>query len=122
MLQKYVNNPVKDLPELIYNLKYKYDFYWDEMFHPIYKSLADYIKPEKHSHKLIAYKSEDKGLFFVLYRKADQVVYHTDYYLKDKNESRICYCKKKMSKYYRKAEDERLYDKIIAAETAGSQE
>ena len=122
MQQRYVSNPVKELPKVIYDLKFIHDFYWDGMFHPIYKSLANYIKPEKHRHKLIAYKSEDKGLFFVVYRKADQVIYHTDYYLKDKNESRIWYCKKKMRTYYKKAEEERDHAIAKAAEAPESQE
>lgn len=116
MEQELIKNWLEEMPKLIYDLKFKYDFYWDGMYHVATKSIDNYIKPEKHRHKMIIYKYSDKFMVMVLYKKNGPKLLYTDMYMNDKTENRLWYSRKKLNKFYKKAEDERLYAIVEAAE------
>ncbi len=63
---------LSQMPELIYNLKSKYNFYFSGWYATINKDILEIIKNPKHKHKIAVY-CKDKRFFLVVYRKDHQI-------------------------------------------------
>ena len=103
---------LNEMPELIYNLKLNYNFYFSGFYATITRDILDIVKNPKHKHKISIYKrANDNRFFLVVYRKGSPDIYYTAEYKDDTKQSRISYFMKKFRKSYQKAEA--LYEKNI---------
>lgn len=93
-----------EMPELIYTLKYKYNFYFSGFYSRIKKDILEVIKNPKYKHKIVLY-NKDNRFFLVVYRKGSPDVYVCTEYKNDINNNRISYFIRKFRKSYKKAED-----------------
>ena len=96
---------ISEMPELIYNLKLNYNFYFSGFYTKIKKDILEIVKNPKHKHKIAVY-NKDNRFFLVVYRKGSPDIYYTAEYKKDTNSSRISYFMKKFRKSYEEAEAE----------------
>jgi hypothetical protein len=96
---------LQDIPELIYNLKKNYGFYYNGFQIRITKDILEVINPKKHKHKIVLYRRGQR-FFLVVYRKNDTIIYFTNEYVNDKNWNRIRYFEKKFNRAYCRAERE----------------
>ena len=96
---------LSEIPELIYNLKLNYNFYFSGFYTKIKKDILEIIKNPKNKHKIAVY-TKDNRFWLVVYRKGSPDIYYTAEYKKDINTSRISYFMKKFNKSYEKAEAE----------------
>ena len=96
---------LSEMPELIYNLKLNYNFYFSGFYTKIKKDILEIIKNPKNKHKIAVY-TKDNRFWLVVYRKGSPDIYYTPEYKKDTNNSRISYFMKKFRKSYEKAEAE----------------
>ena len=96
---------LSEMPELIYNLKLNYNFYFSGFYTKIKKDILEIIKNPKHKHKIAVY-TKDNRFWLVVYRKGSPDIYYTAEYKKDTNKSRISYFIRKFRKSYKKAEVE----------------
>ena len=106
---------LSEMPELIYNLKLNYNFYFSGFYTKIKKDILEIIKNQKNKHKISIY-NKDNRFWLVVYRKGSPDIYYTAEYKKDTNSSRISYFMKKFRKSYEKAEVEyesRLYSSYM---------
>ena len=113
---------LSEIPELIYNLKLNYNFYFSGFYTNIKKDILEIIKNPKHKHKIAIY-NKDNRFFLVVYRKGSPDIYYTSEYKKDTNNSRISYFMRKFRKSYKKAEAEyesRIYSNCMV-DTRGIQ-
>lgn len=94
---------LSQMPELIYNLKSKYNFYFSGWYATINKDILEIIKNPKHKHKIAVY-CKDKRFFLVVYRKGSPDIYYTAEYKNDTKQNRISYFMRKFRKSYNKAE------------------
>ena len=102
---------LSEIPELIYNLKLNYNFYFSGFYTIIKKDILEIIKNPKNKHKIAVY-TKDNRFWLVVYRKGSPDIYYTAEYKKDTSKSRISYFMRKFRKSYEKAEVEyesRLY-------------
>ena len=93
------------MPELIYNLKLNYNFYFSGFYTKINKDILEIIKNPKNKHKISIY-NKDNRFWLVVYKKGAPDIYYTAEYKKDTNGSRISYFMKKFRKSYEQAESE----------------
>ena len=100
---------LSEMPELIYNLKLNYNFYFSGFYTKIKKDILEIIKNPKHKHKIAVY-TKDNRFWLVVYRKGSPDIYYTAEYKKDTTPNRISYFMRKFRKSYKKAEVE--YDTI----------
>ena len=106
---------LSEMPELIYNLKLNYNFYFSGFYTKINKDILEIIKNPKHKHKIAVY-TKDNRFWLVVYRKGSPDIYYTAEYKKDTNTSRINYFMRKFRKSYKKAEAEyesRIYSSCM---------
>ena len=96
---------LNEIPELIYNLKLNYNFYFSGFYTKIKKDILEIIKNPKNKHKISIY-TKDNRFWLVVYRKGSPDIYYTAEYKKDTNNNRISYFMKKFNKSYEKAEVE----------------
>ena len=96
---------LSEMPELIYNLKLNYNFYFSGFYTKIKKDILEIIKNPKHKHKIAVY-TKDNRFWLVVYKKESPDIYYTAEYKKDTNTNRISYFMKKFNKSYEKAEAE----------------
>ena len=96
---------LSEMPELIYNLKLNYNFYFSGFYTKIKKDILEIIKNQKNKHKISIY-NKDNRFWLVVYRKGSPDIYYTAEYKKDTNSSRISYFMKKFRKSYEEAEKE----------------
>lgn len=96
---------LSEMPELIYNLKLNYNFYFSGFYTKIKKDILEIIKNPKHKHKIAVY-TKDNRFWLVVYRKGSPDIYYTAEYKKDINNSRVNYFMRKFNKSYEKAEAE----------------
>ena len=101
---------LSEMPELIYNLKLNYTFYFNGFYTKIKRDILDIIKNTKHKHKIAIY-NKDNRFFLVVYRRGTSDIYYTAEYKKDTSNSRINYFMRKFKKSYEQAEAE--YEKNI---------
>ena len=94
---------LKEMPELIYNLKFKYNFYFSGFYTHITKDILEIIKNPKNKHKISIY-NKDNRFFLVVYSSRGADIYYTSEYRNDKNTNRIRYFMQKFNKSYKKAE------------------
>lgn len=105
---------LKDVPELIYKLKLKYNFYFSGLYCSISRDILDIVKNPKNRHKIAIY-SKDKRFFLVIYKKNSPDIYYCSEY-KDSKQSTINYFMRKFRKSYKKAEEDyerKLWDNSI---------
>lgn len=104
---------LNEMPQLIYNLKRNYNFYFSGFYVTITKDILDIVKNPKNKHKISIYKrANDNRFFLVVYRKGSPDIYYTAEYKNDTSSNRIRYFMKKFEKSYKKAEaeyEEQLY-------------
>lgn len=100
---------LNEIPELIYLLKFKYNFYYSGFYARINKDILDIVdqKKEKNKHKIVLYNRNNR-FFLVVYTKNSPDIYYTNEYRDDKTVSRISYFKKKFMKAYNKASEDRF--------------
>ena len=113
---------LSEMPELIYNLKLNYNFYFSGFYTNIKKDILEIVKNQKHNHKIAIY-NKDNRFWLVVYRKGSPDIYYTAEYKKDTNNSRISYFMRKFKKSYKKAEAEyesRIYSSCMV-DTRGIQ-
>ena len=106
---------LSEMPELIYNLKLNYNFYFSGFYTRINKDILEIIKNPKHKHKIAIY-TKDNRFWLVVYRKGSPDIYYTAEYKKDNNTNRINYFMRKFKKSYKKAEAEyesRIYSSCM---------
>ena len=96
---------LSEIPELIYNLKLNYNFYFSGFYTRIKKDILEIIKNPKNKHKISIY-NKDNRFWLVVYKKESPDIYYTAEYKKDTSNSRISYFMKKFRKSYEKAESE----------------
>lgn len=96
---------LSEIPELIYNLKLNYNFYFSGFYTRIKKDILEIIKNPKNKHKISIY-NKDNRFWLVVYKKGTPDIYYTAEYKKDTSGSRISYFMKKFRKSYKKAEAE----------------
>ena len=101
---------LKEMPDLIYHLKSKYNFYFSGYYAHIKKDILDIVNNPKHRHKIAIY-NKDNRFFLVVYRKGSPDIYYTSEYRNDTNNNRISYFMRKFKKSYNKAEAE--YEKQL---------
>lgn len=101
---------LSQMPELIYNLKSKYNFYFSGFYAHIKKDILDIVNNPKHRHKISIY-NKDNRFFLVVYRKGSPDIYYTAEYKNDTKNNRISYFMRKFKKSYKKAEAE--YEKQL---------
>ena len=92
------------MPELIYKLKSKYNFYFSGFYTHISKDILDIVKNPKNKHKISVY-NKDNRFFLVVYSKRGADIYYIAEYKDDKNTNRIRYFMQKFNKSYKKAEE-----------------
>lgn len=102
---------LKDMPELIYNLKKNYGFYYSGFRVRINKDILEAINPKKHKHKIVLYQRGQR-LFLVVYRKSGQDIYFTNEYVDDPKWNRINYFQNKFYRAYKKAERDLENDEL----------
>ena len=111
---------LKEMPELVYNLKLKYNFYFSGLFTKISRDIVEIVneKKEKNKHKFVLY-IKNQRLFLVLYRKGSPDIYicndYKDLELK-KFRNQLHYFLNKLNRAYKKAEAE--YEQKMFAEIA----
>ena len=98
------------MPELIYNLKLKYNFYFSGYYAHITKDILDIVKNPKHRHKIAVYNKANR-FFLVVYRKGSPDIYYCNEYRDDTKQNRISYFMRKFRKSYQKAEA--LYEQEV---------
>ena len=106
---------LSEMPELIYNLKLNYNFYFSGFYTRIKKDILEVIKNPKHKHKIAVY-TKDNRFWLVVYRKGSPDIYYTAEYKKDITQARINYFMRKFRKSYKKAEAEyesRIYSNYM---------
>lgn len=106
---------LSEMPELIYNLKLNYNFYFSGFYTNIKKDILEIVKNQKHNHKIAIY-NKDNRFWLVVYRKGSPDIYYTAEYKKDTDNSRISYFMRKFKKSYKKAEAEyesRIYSSCM---------
>ena len=106
---------LSEMPELIYNLKLNYNFYFSGFYTKIKKDILEIIKNQKNKHKISIY-NKDNRFWLVVYRKGSPDIYYTAEYKKDTSSSRISYFMKKFRKSYEEAEKEyesRIYSSYM---------
>lgn len=96
---------LNDIPELIYMLKKKYNFYYSGYYARISKDILDVVNPKKHKHKIVLY-NRGQRFFLVIYKKDDFDIYFTNEYVNDDKHNRISYFVKKFRRAYKVAEEE----------------
>lgn len=96
---------LSEMPELIYNLKLNYNFYFSGFYTKIKRDILDIVANSKHKHKIALY-NKDNRFFLVVYGKGSPDIYYTAEYKKDTSTNRINYFMKKFNKSYEKAEVE----------------
>ena len=96
---------LSEMPELIYNLKLNYNFYFSGFYTKIKKDILEIVKNPKHKHKIAVY-TKDNRFWLVVYRKGSPDIYYTAAYKKDSTPNRIRYFMRKFRKSYEKAEVE----------------
>ena len=96
---------LNEMPELIYNLKLNYNFYFSGFYTNIKKDILEIVKNQKQKHKIAIY-NKDNRFWLVVYRKGSPDIYYTAEYKKDTDKSRISYFIRKFRKSYEKAEAE----------------
>lgn len=94
-----------EMPELIYKLKFNYNFYFSGCYATIKKDILEIIKNPKNKHKIAVY-NKDKRFFLVVYRKGSPDIYTCTEYKNDTKQNRISYFMRKFRKSYQKAEAE----------------
>lgn len=102
---------LKEMPETIYSLKLKYNFYFSGFYSYITKDILEIIKNPKHKHKIAVYNRANR-FFLVVYRKGTPDIYYCNDYKDDTKQNRISYFMRKFREAYRKAEaeyEQRLY-------------
>ena len=98
---------LKEMPEMFYNLKVNYNFYWSLFVSRISRDILEVVKAkqDKNKHKIVVYL-RDKRVFVVVYKKKGPDIYYCNEYRNDKNDNRIKYFVRKLRRAYRKAEDD----------------
>lgn len=96
---------LSEMPDLIYLLKRKYNFYYSGLYARISRDILDAINPNKHKHKIVLY-NRGQRFFLVVYKKNDYDIYFTNEYANDTKNNRIQYFVKKFKRAYLKAEEE----------------
>ena len=103
---------LSEIPDMIYLLKRKYNFYYSGFYARINKDILEAINPNKHRHKIVLY-NRGQRFFLVVYKKNDYDIYFTNEYVNDKKNNRIQYFVKKFRRAYIKAEEDYNDAKII---------
>lgn len=105
---------LSEIPELIYLLKFKYNFYYSGYYARINKDILEIVnqKKEKNRHKVVLYNRNNR-FFLVVYTKNSPDIYYTNEYKNDTNNNRINYFKKKFLRAYNKAAED-LFDAEVA--------
>ena len=98
------------VPELIYKLKKDYGFYFSGMYSCISKDILEAVNPNKHKHKIMLYKRNQR-FFLVVYMKNGYDIYYTNEYINDTSWNRVRYFLKKFQRAYDKAEELSYVDK-----------
>ena len=98
---------LSEIPELIYLLKTKYNFYFSGYYARINKDILEIVdqKREKNRHKIVLYNRNNR-FFLVVFTKNSPEIYYTNEYRDDKNNNRIRYFIEKFRRAYKKAEKE----------------
>lgn len=111
---------LEDMPELVYKLKYNYNFYFNGLCTSIQRDILEIVneKKDKHKHKIVFYQKNQR-LFIVVYRKGSPDIYICNEY---KDLDRVKYLRSlyyflnKLKRAYKKAEAE--YEQKMFAEVA----
>lgn len=93
------------IPDLIYLLKVKYNFYFSGYYVNINKDILEVTLSAKHKHKIIIY-NRDNRFFLVIYKKSGPDIYYINEYRNDTKPNRISYFMNKFRRAYKKAEVE----------------
>lgn len=93
------------IPDLIYLLKVKYNFYFSGYYVNINKDILEVTLSAKHKHKIIIY-NRDNRFFLVIYKKSGPDIYYINEYRNDTKQNRISYFMRKFRRAYKKAEVE----------------
>lgn len=79
---------LKEMPEVIYNLKKNYNFYWNGGGPSIIKNeITDIINKNynKNRHKIILYQKDRRQVYLVVYAKKTVTVYYCNEYAYEQN-------------------------------------
>lgn len=106
---------LKEVPQLIYNLKVNYNFYFSGFYTHINRDILEIVKNPKNKHKISIYNRNNR-FFLVIYKKAGPDIYYCNDY-KEAKQSTINYFMRKFRKSYNKAEadyEEQIYSDWMA--------
>lgn len=92
-----------EIPNLIYLLKFKYNFYYSGYYVKINKDILSITAAAKHKHKIVLY-NRDNRFFLVIYKKFGPDIYYINEYRNDTKQNRISYFTRKFRRAYQKAE------------------
>ena len=108
---------LNEMPELIYKLKFNYNFYFSCFYSNITKDILEITRNSKHKHKIVLYNRNNR-FFLVIYRKNDFDIYYTNEYKEDTKNNRISYFVRKFKRAYKKAEED--YEKELYKDSSNS--
>ena len=104
------NEWLQKIPEELYNLVSKYNFYFSGRYSIITKDLDEVMKKfkKKRSSGLVLYKTEGNRFYFIIYTKRGDTIYYTDDYV-GASWSSVKYFMEKFNKRYSTAEKARFF-------------